>query len=136
MRDMAVSKGNRAQEIAVIADPEIVDALRLAGVGRSEALRADEAAAPRVRQILGDWLEDAAVAVIVIGAAHARLVAAELAGHRHSRRVRPVVVQVPSLGDGGERDSVDYYHQLGREFLGLEIVLQPGDTASGEAGRA
>lgn len=136
MRDMAVSKGNRAQEIAVIADPEIVDALRLAGVGRSEALRADEAAAPRIRQILGDWLEDAALAVIVIGVAHARLVAAELAGHRHSRRVRPVVVQVPSLGDGGERDSLDYYHQLGREFLGLEIVLQPGDTASGEAGRA
>jgi vacuolar-type H+-ATPase subunit F/Vma7 len=136
MRDKAVSKGSRAQEIAVIADPGIVDALRLAGVGRSEALLAEEAARPRVRQILADWLEDAAVAVIVIGAAHARLVAAELAGHRHSRRVRPVVVQVPSLGDAGELNSLDYYHQLGREFLGLEIVLQPGDAASGGPGRA
>jgi vacuolar-type H+-ATPase subunit F/Vma7 len=133
---MAMPNSSRAQEIAVVADPEIVNALRLAGVGRSEALRADEAAAPKVRQVLGDWLEDAAVAVIVIGAAHARLVAAELAGHRHSRRVRPVVVQVPSLGDGGETDSLDYYHQLGREFLGLEIVLQPGEAASGEAERA
>jgi vacuolar-type H+-ATPase subunit F/Vma7 len=136
MKDMTVSEGSRAQEIAVIADPEIVDALRLAGVGRSEALRADEAATPRVRQILGDWLADATVAVIVIGVAHARLVAAELAGHRHSRRIRPVVVQVPSLGDGRERDSLDYYHELGREFLGLEIVLQPDDAANGEAGRA
>jgi vacuolar-type H+-ATPase subunit F/Vma7 len=136
MKDMTVSEGSRAQEIAVIADPEIVDALRLAGVGRSEALRADEAATPRVRRILGDWLADATVAVIVIGVAHARLVAAELAGHRHSRRIRPVVVQVPSLGDGRERDSLDYYHELGREFLGLEIVLQPDDAANGEAGRA
>lgn len=136
MRDMTVSEGSRAQEIAVIADPEIVDALRLAGVGRSEALRADEAATPRVRQVLGDWLADATVAVIVIGVAHARLVAAELAGHRHSRHIRPVVVQVPSLGDGRERDSLDYYHELGREFLGLDIVLQPDDAANGEAGRA
>jgi len=136
MRGGAITKGSRAQEIAVLADPELVDALRLAGIGRAEALRAHEAAAPGVRRILAEWLEDEAVSVIVIGAAHATLVAAELAEHRHSRRAHPVVVQVPSLGDGGERAAADYYHELGREFLGLEIVLQASEAADGKAGQA
>ena len=135
MRGGAINKGSRAQEIAVLADPELVDALRLAGIGRSEALRAQPAAAARVRQMLAAWLEDDAVAVIVIGVAHARLVAAELAEHRHSRRAHPVVVQVPSLGDGGERAAADYYHELGREFLGLEIVLQASEAENGKAGQ-
>jgi vacuolar-type H+-ATPase subunit F/Vma7 len=134
VRGRATAGGNPAQEIAVLADPELVDALRLAGVGRSEALRAHEVAAQRVREILADWLADEAIAVIVIGVAHARLVAAELAEHRHSRRARPVLVQVPSLGDGGERAAADYYHELGREFLGLEIVLQGSETVNSKAG--
>jgi vacuolar-type H+-ATPase subunit F/Vma7 len=136
MRGGAITKGSRALEIAVLGDPELVDALRLAGIWRGEALRAHEAAAPRVQRILAAWLEDEAVAVIVIGAGHATLVAAKLAEHRHSRRAHPVVVQVPSLGDDGERAAADYYHELSREFLGLEVVLQASEAADGKAGQA
>jgi vacuolar-type H+-ATPase subunit F/Vma7 len=119
------------KRVAVMADPELVDALRLAGVSRTCALRAGAGAAEAVDKTLREWLAADDTGVIVIGADHAALVRDRVAACRKSRRITPVIVEVPSRDGAWQADATDYYQQLCREFLGLEIVLQDGkDTGT------
>jgi vacuolar-type H+-ATPase subunit F/Vma7 len=112
------------KRLAVMAEPELVNALRLAGVGRTRSLRAEAGAAETVDETLREWLAEDEIGVIVIGAEHAALVRDRIAAYRKGKRTTPVIVEVPSRDGAWQDDATGYYQQLCREFLGLEIVLQ------------
>lgn len=117
--------------VAVLADPELVGALRLAGVGRTLGLRAVPEATETVEETLREWLADASLGVVIVGADHAALAIEAIGRFRHTRRVSPVIVQVPSRDGAGGVDATTYYQALGREFLGLEVVLRDGEETKG-----
>jgi vacuolar-type H+-ATPase subunit F/Vma7 len=121
------------KEIAVLADPELVDALRLAGVHRVRALRAEPGAAGAVAETLRAWLVSDQVGAVVIGADHAALARDVVAEFRRGKRISPVIVEVPSRDGAWATDATEYYQQLGRAYLGLEIVLQGTEASTDEA---
>jgi vacuolar-type H+-ATPase subunit F/Vma7 len=126
------------KQIAILADPELVDAMRLAGIRRTRALRAHGGAAAAIGETLREWLATDEIGVIIIGADHAALARELISGLRRGKRISPVIIEVPSRDGAWQADAVQYYQRLGREFLGLEIVLQEealatGDTQSGTA---
>jgi vacuolar-type H+-ATPase subunit F/Vma7 len=126
------------KQIAVLADPELADAMRLAGVRRTRALRAAPGAASAVDEALREWLAAEDIGVIVIGADHAELARGLIASFRKGKRISPIIVEVPSQSGSWQADATQYYQQLGREFLGLEIMLQDDgseadDSRSGTA---
>lgn len=118
------------KQIAVIADPELVDAMRLAGIRRTRSMRARASNAALVGETLREWLATEDVGVIIIGADHAALVPELLSRLRNGKRISPLVIEVPSRDGAWQADSTQYYQRLGREFLGLEIVLQDDALAS------
>jgi vacuolar-type H+-ATPase subunit F/Vma7 len=124
------------KQIAAIGDPELTTALRLAGVRRTRAIRAEPGAAPAIAETLGQWLAADEIGLIVIGADHAALARDLVSGFRASRRLSPVIVEVPSRDGAWATDATDYYQRLGREFLGLEIVLQDDDVDALHSGTA
>lgn len=113
-----------AREIAVLADPELVAALRLAGVAKTQALCADPKARETVLETLAAWLDTDTVALVIIGAGHAALVRERLDALRRERRTLPVVVEVPSRDGPWETDAAQYYRRMGRDYLGLELALE------------
>jgi len=121
------------KRIVVMADPELVDALRLAGVRTTRALRAGPDSASAVGETLQEWLAAEDIGVIVIGADHAELARALISAFRRGKRISPVIVEVPSHNGSWEADSTQYYQQLGRKFLGLEIMLQDDESEADDS---
>ena len=126
MRKTLHSPSEQPREIAVLAERGLVDALRLAGVGRFRALPADKKMRDEVNETLREWLGNEAIGVIVIGEEHAALVGEQIGAVRASKRITPVIVSVPSLGDAADEDFAGRYQALARRFLGMDIVLQEG----------
>ena len=127
MKTVRHETATQERALAVLAEPELVDALRLAGIERTRALRATPDAAQRVQETLREWLADESLGVVIIGTAHAALAAEMIRSFRHGRRPSPVIVQVPSRDGEWEADARAYYQALGREFIGLELVLRGGE---------
>jgi vacuolar-type H+-ATPase subunit F/Vma7 len=121
------------KEIAVLADPELVDALRLAGVRRARALRAGSDAASIITEALREWLAADEVGLVVVGADHAALAREAVGEFRRGRRLLPVIVEVPAQDGAWPADATEYYQRMGREYLGLEIVLQETGASTDEA---
>ena len=130
MRTTRREAGATDRAVAALADPELVDALRLAGVERTRALRAEPEAAETVEETLREWLADESLGVVIIGADHAALAAETISRIRHGRRLSPVIVQVPSRDGAWAADTTEYYQALSREFLGLEVVLRDGEDGA------
>lgn len=121
------------KQIVVMADSELVDAMRLAGVRRTRALRAGPGSASAVGETLREWLAAEDIGVIVIGADHAALARDLISAFRNSKRISPVIVEVPSRDGSWQADATAYYQQLGREFLGLEIMLQDDESGADDS---
>jgi vacuolar-type H+-ATPase subunit F/Vma7 len=116
--------GPEERQIAVLADEELVGALRLAGVRLARVMESDAAAAPKVRELLREWVADEGIGVILIAENLASLIEGQLDSWRAERRIFPVILQVPSPGAALHADVTGYYSKLSRDFLGLEIVLE------------
>ncbi|MFU8897187.1 MAG: V-type ATP synthase subunit F, partial [Gammaproteobacteria bacterium] len=86
MRKTLHSPSKQPREIAVLAERGLVDALRLAGVGRCRVLPADEKVRDEIDATLREWLGNEAIGVIVIGEAHAALAGEQLGAVRASKR--------------------------------------------------
>lgn len=111
------------KEIAVLAGPAMVDALRLAGVRRARVIEAGAETAGEVRAAIREWTECGEVGVIAIGEELAVHVRDTLAHHRKAKRFLPVILELPSPETTRE-NAVAYYRRLSRDFLGLEIELE------------
>jgi vacuolar-type H+-ATPase subunit F/Vma7 len=116
--------GADKRQIAVLADHGLVGALRLAGVRLARVMEADAAAAPRVRELLREWMADEAIGVIIIAEDLAALAKGLLDSWRAEKRLFPVILQVPASASARCADVAGYYRKLSRDVLGLEIVLE------------
>jgi len=121
------------KEIAVLADPELIGALRLAGLRKTVALQAGDADTRlAVVETLQDWLRNEEVGVILVAENLAAMAEDVIASPRKGKRLLPVIVEVPSREGSRHGDAADYYKKLSRDFLGLEIVLNDkGPTTDG-----
>jgi vacuolar-type H+-ATPase subunit F/Vma7 len=122
-----------ALAIAVLADLELTQALRLAGIHRTRALDASAAGAKqRVRDTLREWLDSDELGLIIIGTGHAALVSDDLDALKASKRLLPVIIEVPSRDGAWQADSTRFYQALSRKYLGLEIVLDERAPATAD----
>ena len=134
MRTTLHSPSERPREIAVLAERELVDALRLAGVSRFRALPADKKVRDELNEALREWLGSEVIGVIILGEEHAALAGELIGAVRASKRITPVIVSVPSLAHEADEDFAGRYQALARRFLGMDIVLQEGADDEGRGG--
>lgn len=120
------SSARRRDQIAAIADTELTDMLRLAGVEKIHALPAGPAVRGEIEDAVRHWLADRDIGVIVIGADHAALISETIAEFRSRSKLWPVIVELPGLQGEWETDIIGFYQTMARRYLGLEIVLDDG----------
>jgi vacuolar-type H+-ATPase subunit F/Vma7 len=109
--------------LAVIGGEDLVNGMRLAGITRCRVVADDRQAGAEIREALAAFVDDPAVAIIVIQDEHAAAVAAELARLREARRHVPVVLPVPSRHGTRQGDARQYYREVLRKFIGFDIEV-------------
>ncbi|MCC5804950.1 MAG: hypothetical protein JJU00_01360 [Opitutales bacterium] len=117
--------------IAVIAAPERVDALRLAGVAESHAVAADSAATAEIPGILRRWISGGKIGVILIDENLIPFAGDAVRTLRAGKSALPVILEVP-VHEVTADTSAAYYKALSREFLGLDVVLEAEDSPEHE----
>ena len=114
--------GIRRLDIAVVGDEDLVDALRLAGVGRYHMIKGDDVGG-EVREALSALIEDPDIGVVVIAEGHADFVEDMLTKLREGRKLTPVIIEVPSGYAVSYPDVRQYYKDYIRKFIGFEIEI-------------
>jgi len=113
----------RHMDIAVVADEDLVNMMRLAGVSRYHIVRQDPGRGEEVRKALGQLLEDPDVGIIVIPEEYVEYAADLLAAVRGGKRMTPLVIEVPSRYEATYRDAREYYQAIIRKFIGFDIEI-------------
>jgi vacuolar-type H+-ATPase subunit F/Vma7 len=108
--------------LAVIGDEDLVNGMRLAGIGRCHVVSGERQADPEVREALRGLIDDPGIAIIVIPEEYAAAAAESLARLRETRRLVPVVLPVPSRR-GTQGDARAYFREYIRKFIGFDIEV-------------
>lgn len=113
----------RHMDIAVVADEDLVNMMRLAGVSKYHIVRQGPGRGEDVRKVLGELLEEPDVGIIVIPEDYVEYVADLLTVLRGGKRMTPVVIEVPSRYEATYRDAGEYYQATVRKFIGFDIEI-------------
>lgn len=109
--------------IAVMAGPELVGALRLAGVRETCVVEGEQGSPAKINETLRGWIAGGEVGVILIAEEPAAHAAEVIRSVRARKGLVPVILEIPdgALEKGG---AAAFYRKMSRDFLGLEIVLK------------
>lgn len=118
--------------IAVLGGPDLVNALRLAGVADGHVVEAGSDAAAEVPRVLRGWVSGGKVGLILVGDGLTTAAAEVLASVRSRKGLLPVILEVPER-EVTEEASAAYYKALSREFLGLDVVLEADEAPENPA---
>ena len=114
--------GVKHLDIAVVGDEDLVNALRLAGVGRYHVIKGDDVSG-EVRKALTALIEDTDIGVVVIAEDYVDYVEDLLNPFREGKRLTPVIVEVPSGYTVSYPDVRQYYTAYIKKFIGFEIEI-------------
>ncbi len=111
--------------LAVIGDEDLVNGLRLAGIGTCHLVNDQRTAAREVQEAVSQLMapgRDPEIAIIVIQEEYAPHVEDTVIALREARKVVPVILPVPSraLSHG---DARAYYKDYIRKFIGFDIEV-------------
>ncbi len=101
-------------EIAVVADPHVATAFRLAGITRSYETG-------NAQQMLAALLQDEAIALIIITESLAQECRALIDRQRASTRMLPLIVEVPAFS-GPRRQGDDQISRIIKRALGMDSI--------------
>ena len=110
-------------DIAVIGDEELVSGMRLAGISRYYLIKDDHDIGQEVRQALSSLIGEPDIGVIVILEDYTEYVGDLLTQIKESRRLTPVIVEVPSKRGTSYGDAREYYKRYARAFIGFDIEI-------------
>jgi len=108
--------------MAVIGNDDLVKGLRLVGISRCYTID-EQNAREAVREALNKLLDQSDIGIIVILEDYASYADDLLAQIRESKKLTPVIIEVPSK-DGAKQDMVsEYYKAYIRKFIGFDISI-------------
>jgi vacuolar-type H+-ATPase subunit F/Vma7 len=113
----------RKMEIAVIGDADLVNGMRLAGVRRYHQVQEEHEPAREIREVLGKLMAEPDVGIIVLLEEYVQHVRDLIAQVRESKRLTPVVLEVPSRQGSRYGDARNYYREYIRGFIGFDIEI-------------
>jgi len=117
----AVSLNNLS--ISAIGDKDLISGLRLAGISKCHMVKEGLSAREEVQEALATFMEDPNTSVIIIMEEYTEYVQDLLARIRQSKRVTPVIVEVPSKFGTKHPDITGYYKAFIRDFIGFDIQI-------------
>ncbi len=109
--------------LAVIGDEDLVNGMRLAGIGRCRVVKDGSQAEGEVGEALRALIDDPDIAIIVLQEDYAAAGAETIARLREARRLVPVVLPVPSRRGTREGDARGFYREYIRKFIGFDIEV-------------
>jgi vacuolar-type H+-ATPase subunit F/Vma7 len=112
-------------KIAVIGDENLVNGFKLAGVDYCFIIDAADNAAvgDAVNKNLKSLIEDNTVSIIVILEDYARHARELLTQIRESKRISPVIIELPSISQFDPEQVKKYYKELAGKFIGRELYI-------------
>ena len=110
-------------DIAVIGDEELVNALRLAGVSRHYAVKADHDVRENVRKALTELLAGPDIGIVIILEDYIQHVEDLVSQIKKGKGTTPVIIDVPSKFGTKYPDIKAYYGALIRESIGFEVEI-------------
>lgn len=109
--------------IAAIGDEDLVSGLRLAGISRYFMIEDKPDASEEVREALSNLIGEPEVGVIVILEDYVKYVQDLIAQVKETRKLTPVIIEVPSKYGTGYGDIREYYKKYARAFIGFDIEI-------------
>ncbi len=113
----------RHLDIAAIGDEELVNALRLAGVGKYYMVKGNHDTRENVRTALTGLLAEPDIGIVIILEDYAQCVEDLVTEHRKRKGTTTVIVEVPSKFGTKYPDTREYYRALIRESIGFEVEI-------------
>lgn len=110
-------------DITVIGDEELVNALRLTGIGRHYTIKSNHDAAENVRKALTELLAEPDIGIVIILEDYAQYVEDLTIRIRKQKSTLPVIVEVPSKFGTKHPDVKVHYRALIREAIGFEVEV-------------
>lgn len=109
--------------IAIIGDEDLVNGLRLAGMSTYYTVTNDHDIEEQVKKNLNQLVNDPKVSIIVIQEDYAEH-AAQISTHlRESKKLTPIIVEVPSKYGAKYGDVTEYYKAHIRGFIGFDVEI-------------
>jgi vacuolar-type H+-ATPase subunit F/Vma7 len=109
--------------IAVIGDEDLVNGLRLAGVNKYVVVSEASNKEDQVKKALNDLVDSPEIGIIVIQENFIEYVSELVTKLRQSRRLTPVIIEVPSKYGTEFGDVREFYKKYAREFIGFDIEI-------------
>jgi len=106
--------------IVVIGDEDLVDGMRLGGIGKYFTIKNDQTARDEVRKVLSSIVDDNSIGVIVLQEDFMPFAESVIEHLRAEKRLTPVFIGVPSK-EGARGDTIEQYKAFIRRFVGFEI---------------
>jgi len=109
--------------VAIIGDEDQVALMRLAGVERYEEIQGNHDIREEVREALTRFISDPSIGIILIAEDHLDYVNDLLAQVRESKRITPVIVEVPSKFGTEWQDVRAYYNDYTKRLIGFTVEI-------------
>jgi vacuolar-type H+-ATPase subunit F/Vma7 len=109
--------------LAVIGDEDLVNGLRLAGVSRYYVIPDNDSSAEEVRNAFSDLMQDAGVGIIALQEEYIVHVQDLIVKIKDSKRLTPIIVEVPSRYGTCYGDVCTYYKDYVRAFTGFAVEI-------------
>jgi len=111
------------QDIVVVGDEDLVNALRLAGSSRYYMIEDDHDVRENVRKALTELITQPDVGIVLMLEDYAQYVEDLLTQVRKRRTITPVIIEVPSKFGTKYPDVRDYYRASIRASVGFEVEI-------------
>jgi len=110
-------------DIAVIGDEELVNAMRLTGIGKYYTIQGDHDTRENVRKTLTELLAEPDVGIVIILEDYAQYVEDLMSQVRKKKGTNLVIVEVPPKSGTRHPNIKKYYRALIRESIGFEVEI-------------
>jgi vacuolar-type H+-ATPase subunit F/Vma7 len=113
-------------ELAVIGDDVLVNGLRLAGIQRCFTMTAQSELEIKdeVQKVVGRLLEERSISIVVILDKYVQYVQDLLDRFRQSKRLTPVIIEIPAVRDIDYDAVKEHYKRFVRKYIGFDLEIQ------------
>ena len=109
--------------IAVIGDEDLVNGLRLAGINNYVMVTEASDKEEQVRKALNGLMSKPEIGIIIIQEDFIASVSDIVTKLKQSKKLTPVIIEVPSKYGTEFGDVREYYKKYTREFIGFDIEI-------------
>ena len=113
----------RKASIAVVGGSNLTTLLRLAGVGNYYTIEDDSSLETSLRETMNELVNNPAVSIVAIQSDYAVYVSDIIDRVVESKRLTPIIIEVPSGSSTKEENAAEYYRAFVRKFVGFDIEI-------------